>query len=132
MKVILTDEIRGLGARGDIVTVKDGYARNFLFPSGAAAIADAGLSASDIAYTATTGLGRYGFKARDIQITDITSGARGAHFLFPQSPVVLDIGANIGVFTRVALTAFPGIVPQWQQIVVFVSIASISTRPSLT
>src|ERR687884_626482 len=32
MKVILTDEIRGLGARGDIVTVKDGYARNFLLP----------------------------------------------------------------------------------------------------
>src|ERR1043165_6142246 len=32
MKVILTDEIRGLGSRGDIVTVKDGYARNFLIP----------------------------------------------------------------------------------------------------
>jgi NADH-quinone oxidoreductase subunit N len=30
------------------------------------------------------------------------------------------------VFTRVALTAFPGIVPQWQQIVVFVSIASMA------
>ena len=32
MKVILTEEIRGLGERGDIVTVKDGYARNFLLP----------------------------------------------------------------------------------------------------
>ncbi|HEX3581378.1 MAG TPA: 50S ribosomal protein L9 [Thermoanaerobaculia bacterium] len=32
MKVILTDEIRGLGTRGDIVTVKAGYARNFLIP----------------------------------------------------------------------------------------------------
>jgi large subunit ribosomal protein L9 len=32
MKVILTDEIRGLGTRGDVVTVKDGYARNFLIP----------------------------------------------------------------------------------------------------
>ena len=32
MKVILTDEIRGLGTRGDVVTVKDGYARNFLLP----------------------------------------------------------------------------------------------------
>jgi large subunit ribosomal protein L9 len=32
MKVILTDEIRGLGSRGEIVTVKDGYARNFLIP----------------------------------------------------------------------------------------------------
>src|SRR5574342_378228 len=32
MKVILTEEIRGLGTRGDIVSVKDGYARNFLLP----------------------------------------------------------------------------------------------------
>jgi len=32
MKVILIDEIRGLGGRGDVVTVKGGYARNFLIP----------------------------------------------------------------------------------------------------
>lgn len=32
MKVILIDEIRGLGSRGDVVQVKDGYARNFLLP----------------------------------------------------------------------------------------------------
>jgi len=34
MKVILADDIRGLGHRGDTVTVKPGYARNFLFPQG--------------------------------------------------------------------------------------------------
>src|SRR5436853_6308877 len=32
MKVILIDEIRGLGSRGDVVNVKDGYARNYLLP----------------------------------------------------------------------------------------------------
>jgi large subunit ribosomal protein L9 len=32
MKVILIDEIRGLGTRGDVVNVKEGYARNFLIP----------------------------------------------------------------------------------------------------
>jgi len=32
MKVILTDEIRGLGGRGEVVNVKDGYARNYLIP----------------------------------------------------------------------------------------------------
>lgn len=32
MKVILADDVRGLGHRGDTVTVKPGYARNFLFP----------------------------------------------------------------------------------------------------
>jgi large subunit ribosomal protein L9 len=34
MKVILADDVRGLGHRGDTVNVKDGYARNFLFPHG--------------------------------------------------------------------------------------------------
>ena len=34
--------------------------------------------------------------------------------------------AALAVFTRVALTAFPGIVSQWQQIIVFVSIASMA------
>src|SRR6516225_56590 len=34
--------------------------------------------------------------------------------------------AAMAVFTRVTLTAFPGIVPQWQQIVVFVAIASMA------
>ncbi len=36
MKLILTDEVSGLGAPGDIVEVKDGYGRNFLLPRGLA------------------------------------------------------------------------------------------------
>ena len=42
MKVILIDEIRGLGGRGDVVQVKDGYARNFLLPKKLAREATAG------------------------------------------------------------------------------------------
>jgi len=34
MKLILTREVAGLGHAGDVVTVKDGYARNFLIPRG--------------------------------------------------------------------------------------------------
>jgi len=34
MKLILTREVAGLGQAGDVVTVKDGYARNFLLPNG--------------------------------------------------------------------------------------------------
>ena len=36
MKVILTEDVRGTGKRGDKVTVKDGYGRNFLVPKGLA------------------------------------------------------------------------------------------------
>ncbi len=32
MKVILTADVKGQGKKGQIVTVSDGYARNFLFP----------------------------------------------------------------------------------------------------
>jgi large subunit ribosomal protein L9 len=34
MKVILADDVRGLGHRGETVTVKPGYARNYLLPQG--------------------------------------------------------------------------------------------------
>lgn len=34
MKLILTQEVGGLGHPGDIVEVKDGYGRNFLLPRG--------------------------------------------------------------------------------------------------
>ena len=34
MKLILTQEVSGLGAPGDIVEVKDGYGRNYLVPRG--------------------------------------------------------------------------------------------------
>jgi large subunit ribosomal protein L9 len=33
-KLILTQEVTGLGAAGDVVEVKNGYARNFLLPRG--------------------------------------------------------------------------------------------------
>ena len=39
MKIILKETLKNLGAQGDIVNVKDGYANNFLFPKGYAIIA---------------------------------------------------------------------------------------------
>jgi len=42
MKVILKHDVKGLGREGDVKDVKDGYARNHLFPTGAAVKADTG------------------------------------------------------------------------------------------
>ena len=36
MQIILLDKVVNVGALGDIVKVKDGYARNFLIPTGLA------------------------------------------------------------------------------------------------
>jgi large subunit ribosomal protein L9 len=37
-KIILTNEVSGLGSAGDVVEVKNGYARNYLLPRGFAVI----------------------------------------------------------------------------------------------
>ena len=42
MQVILKKDVQNLGEAGDVVSVKDGYARNFLFPKNVAELATAG------------------------------------------------------------------------------------------
>ena len=41
MEVILKQDVKGLGKKGQLVNTSDGYARNFLFPKGLAAEANA-------------------------------------------------------------------------------------------
>ncbi len=43
MKVLLRDDVAGVGRRGDIVRVAGGFARNFLLPEGRAIIANDGV-----------------------------------------------------------------------------------------
>ncbi len=52
------------------------------------------LPADAAVYVAATGFGRYTPAFRDIQVTEITSGARGAFFLYPNSSAVIDIGSQ--------------------------------------
>ena len=37
-KIILTNEVSGLGSAGDVVEVKNGFARNYLLPRGFAVL----------------------------------------------------------------------------------------------
>ena len=43
MKVLLRDDVAGVGRRGDIVKVASGFARNFLLPEGRAIVASGGI-----------------------------------------------------------------------------------------
>ena len=45
MKIVLRTDVSGLGKRGDIAEVADGYARNYLLPKGKALVASPGVEA---------------------------------------------------------------------------------------
>ena len=91
-KCVLVDEAAVVRGRGQAKTKADfeRVAREAL----EAACVDAGVGPDAAGYVATTGLGRYAVPFRDIQITDLTCGARGAATLFPEASFVLDVGAQ--------------------------------------
>ena len=43
MKLLMRSDVQGVGKKGDIVDVSDGYARNFLVPKGFAILASPGV-----------------------------------------------------------------------------------------
>ena len=59
-----------------------------------AALAQAGLAEHHIGYVISTGYGRYQVSFRDLQVTDLSAQARGAHFFFPKTKTVLDVGGQ--------------------------------------
>jgi predicted CoA-substrate-specific enzyme activase len=91
-KCVLVDEVGAVRGRGQTRTRADfeKVAREAV----ATALDAAGVPGDAIGYTATTGLGRYAVPFRDIQITDLTCGARGAATACPEARFVLDIGAQ--------------------------------------
>jgi len=91
-KCVLIDEAGSVRGRGLVKTKADfeKVAREVFD----AALQDARAAGGEVGYVATTGLGRYSISFRDIQITDLTCGARGAAALFPNTRYVLDIGAQ--------------------------------------
>ncbi len=65
------------------------------------ALAQASLSRGDVACVVATGIGRHQVLIKDLHVTDLTAGARGARFLFPGTHTVLDIGGQTMKATRV-------------------------------
>ncbi len=68
-KLILTHEVTGLGAPGDVVVVKDGYARNYLVPRNLATLWSKGAESQATAI-------RKARKAREIESLDVAKSTR--------------------------------------------------------
>ncbi|MBT5508261.1 MAG: 2-hydroxyglutaryl-CoA dehydratase [Euryarchaeota archaeon] len=58
------------------------------------ALADAEIDAGKVGYVISTGYGRHQVEFRDITVTALTAAARGAHWFFPNTRTVLDIGGQ--------------------------------------
>ncbi len=58
------------------------------------ALSEAGLQLEDMAYTASTGYGRFQTPSRNVTVTDLTANARGARFLYPNTSTILDVGGQ--------------------------------------
>ena len=95
-KLILTHEVTGLGAPGDVVEVKDGYARNYLVPRGLATGWSKG------AEKQIAGI-RKARKAREIATLDEAKAVRDS---LQSKPVVVKVkaGASGRLFGAVTTT----------------------------
>ena len=83
-KIILTHEVSGLGAAGDVVDVKDGYARNFLVPRKLATPWSAGAEKSIDAMR----------KARRTRVLASIEEAQAARDALQSKPVVVEANAG--------------------------------------
>ena len=62
MKVILKEDIKGVGKKDQIINANDGYARNYLFPKNLAVQADKG-NLTNLQYTKTSSKSRRKWKS---------------------------------------------------------------------
>ncbi|MBI4055402.1 MAG: 2-hydroxyglutaryl-CoA dehydratase [Elusimicrobia bacterium] len=91
-KAVLLDEGRRIRGRALISTGANvTRAAERAFPI---AVEAAGIQPRDVAYVVGTGYGRYKVTFGQTQITEISCHAKGAHFLFPGTRTVIDIGGQ--------------------------------------
>lgn len=85
-KVVLRSDVSGLGKRGDIVDVANGYARNFLFPRGLAMVATDGAAAQALAMR----------RARDVRDIKDRESAQTAASVLANKVIKLSAKAHDG------------------------------------
>ena len=73
MRVLLRDDVSGVGKKGDIVEVARGFARNFLFPTGRALVATGGVQTQAAAMRRSRDLR----DARDREAAQTVAGVLG-------------------------------------------------------
>lgn len=88
MKVILRADVAELGKRGDVLDVADGFARNFLIPSGKAMRASEGAQSQAAAMR----------RARDVK--DSTNRAAAQEIATKLVPTVITVQAKAGTGDR--------------------------------
>jgi large subunit ribosomal protein L9 len=84
VKVVLRADVSGVGKRGDIVEVADGYARNFLVPKGLAMRSTPGVTAQASAMR----------KARDVQDARQREGAETVARQLVPTPIRIPVRAG--------------------------------------
>lgn len=65
------------------------------------ALEKAGLIENDVRYIVATGIGRHQVEFKNLHVTDLTAGARGAGLLFPGTRTVLDVGGQTMKASRI-------------------------------
>jgi large subunit ribosomal protein L9 len=76
VKIVLRTDVSGLGKRGDIAEVADGYARNFLLPKGKALVATPGVEAQAEAMRRARAVRAAANRADAVQLADALAAAK--------------------------------------------------------
>ena len=93
MKVLLLQDVKGTGKKGEIVNVNDGYAKNFLIKKGVAKVADA---------TAINDLnGKNEAKARQIELAKQAANETASKLNGANITVSAKVGADGKMFGAV-------------------------------
>ncbi|MGB7620756.1 MAG: acyl-CoA dehydratase activase [Terriglobia bacterium] len=100
--VVLNEEDRNVGRAMNPTGFKLAEASRQVYHN---ALESAGLVEADVRYVVATGYGRHMVSFSDVQVTDLTAGARGSIFLFPGTRTILDVGGQTMKATRIDETA---------------------------